>query len=260
MTGRAAPAAKPFSQFFDINAPVPPVRSRVLAPPPESPPATLHPCFLPATPAPVSQFLPPAAGVTPPPEDDDPPPTPPTIPPSKRKLHALWKAKNFRKPFTPWEPHASIDSVIRVQIQFGSNLAGWPARLVVLGVFPGLIGWKLVEEIGPFGFVHVLEFLCGDEFHDVFPSVLTAPIAAFMRQVKALAIAFAASLETGTKRRSLQACGDQGGTVLTLDHRRTRIAGVNLRREIVRLHRRNRPRTITTGRFLRLDTDRKSVV
>jgi hypothetical protein len=93
MTGKAAPAAKPFSQFFDINAPVPPVRSRFLAPPPE-------PCP-PDTPAPVSKFLPPAAGVTPPPEDDDPPPTPPTIPPSKRKLHALWKAKNFRKPFTP---------------------------------------------------------------------------------------------------------------------------------------------------------------
>ena len=93
MTGKAAPAATPFSQFFDMPVSMPPVRSSFLAPPPEYCP--------PDTPAPVSKFLPPAAGVTPPPEDDDPPPIPPTIPPTQRKLRALWKAKNFRKPFTP---------------------------------------------------------------------------------------------------------------------------------------------------------------
>ena len=85
ITGKTATPPKPFSRFFDMPASVPP--------PPESRP--------PDTPAPVSKFLPPAASVTPPPEDDDPPPTPPTIPPTQRKLHALWKAKNFRKPLTP---------------------------------------------------------------------------------------------------------------------------------------------------------------
>jgi hypothetical protein len=91
ITGKVATPPKPFSRFFDMPASMPPVRSRFLAPPADSRP--------PDTPAPVSKFLPPAASVTPPPEDDDPPPTPPTIPPTQRKLHALWKAKNFRKPF-----------------------------------------------------------------------------------------------------------------------------------------------------------------
>ena len=101
MSRKVATPPEPFSRFYGMPASGGlPVRSRFFTLPPEPrPPAALHSWFIPNTPAPVSKFLPPAAGVTPPPEDDDPPPTPPTIPPTRRKLHALWKAKNFRKPF-----------------------------------------------------------------------------------------------------------------------------------------------------------------
>ena len=104
ITGKLATPPAPFSRFYGMPAAGGlPVRSRFFTPPPElRPPGILHSRFIPNTPAPVSKFLlskflPPAAGVTPP--EDDPPPTPPTIPPSRRKLHALWMAKNFRKPF-----------------------------------------------------------------------------------------------------------------------------------------------------------------
>lgn len=100
ITGKVATPPKPFSRFFDLPAAVPLVRSRFLASPPEPrPPGVLNSRFIPNNPAPASKFLPPPADVTSSPEDDD-PPTPPTRPPSRRKLHALWKAKNFRKPFS----------------------------------------------------------------------------------------------------------------------------------------------------------------
>ena len=97
---KVGPAPEPFSRFYGMPAAgVLPVRSRFFTPASAPrPPAAFTSRFIPDTLAPVSKFIPPASGVTPAPEDD-PPPTPPTIPPSRRKLHALWKAKNFRKPF-----------------------------------------------------------------------------------------------------------------------------------------------------------------
>jgi hypothetical protein len=99
-----------------------PIRSRFFAPPAAPlPPQALNSRFIPITPitpAPASQFLPPSPssrfipqpaaariskflpqGITSSP-DEDPTPPPPTISPTKRRLHALWKAKNFRKPFS----------------------------------------------------------------------------------------------------------------------------------------------------------------
>jgi hypothetical protein len=79
-----------------------PIRSRFLTPPAAPIPqllvqAALNSRFIQNTPAPVSKFISPAVPSSP---DDDPPPSPPTITPTKRRLHALWKARNFRKPFS----------------------------------------------------------------------------------------------------------------------------------------------------------------
>jgi len=77
---------------FDVM----PVRSRFFAPPAAPlPPPALNSRFISETPAPASQFLPPS-----PESRFIPPPAARLITATKRRLHALWKAKNFRKPFT----------------------------------------------------------------------------------------------------------------------------------------------------------------
>ena len=77
----------------------------------------------------------------------------------------------------------------------------------------------LPKEVLQIFFVHALEFLCGDDLHVFFPSLVTAPIAAFKRRVKATAFPELHHLRPEQKAGAKQilyvehvACGDQGGT------------------------------------------------
>jgi hypothetical protein len=89
-------AALPPAPFFSRFLPMP-IRSRFFTPPAAPlPPRALNSRFTQNTPPPVSKFLPPAAGDVKRMKELRMPA--PTIRPALRRLHALWKARNFRKP------------------------------------------------------------------------------------------------------------------------------------------------------------------